>query len=256
MKSVFLAVAAALLLTSSTLIGAYAEDAPAPAATQRPLTATEALIKKVVEEKLKLPIDEITPMPFGGLYELRVGPKVIYSDSKGEYLFIGNVIDLKSATNLTLARTDAIADAALPKIKFSDLPAGNAIKIVRGSGKRQMAIFEDPNCVYCKRLEKSIAELDDVTVFVYLYPVLGDDSVVKAKNILCAKDPGKTWSAWMDQGTPIGNASGCNTSNIDKNLALGDKLEVTGTPTIFFNNGKRVPGAVSKDEIDKLLNAG
>jgi thiol:disulfide interchange protein DsbC len=93
-------------------------------------------------------------------------------------------------------------------------------------------------------------------VYVYLYPVLGDDSIAKAKNILCAKDPAKTWSAWMDQGTPIGNATGCNTSNIDKNLALGDKLEVTGTPTIFFTNGKRVPGAVSKDEIDKLLNAG
>jgi thiol:disulfide interchange protein DsbC len=256
MKSGFLAVVAALLLSSTTLIGARAEDAPLPAATQRPLTATEAMIKKVVEEKLKLTIDEVTPMPFGGLYELRFGSKVIYSDAKGEYLFVGNVIDLKNATNLTSARTDALADLALPKVKFSDLPASNAIKIVRGNGKRQMAIFEDPNCVYCKRLEKAISELDDVTVYVYLYPVLGDDSIAKAKNILCAKDPAKTWSAWMDQGTPIGNATGCNTSNIDKNLALGDKLEVTGTPTIFFTNGKRVPGAVSKDEIDKLLNAG
>jgi thiol:disulfide interchange protein DsbC len=256
MKPAYLVLAGALLIGSIPLLKtAYADDATAPAASQRPLSPAEAQVKKVVEDRFKISIDEVTPMPFAGLYELRVGPKVIYADAKGEYLFVGNVIDLKSQTNLTQERTDALAEAALPKVKFADLPLSSAIKIVRGNGKRQMAIFEDPNCVYCKRLEKSITAVNDVTVYVFLFPVLGPDSVTKAKDIWCAKDPAKTWDGWMDDGTPIASVK-CDSSVIDKNLEFGESLQVNATPTIFFHNGKRVPGAISQDQLDKLLNAG
>ena len=248
-------------LASLALVNALAADPatsaasvpPAPAVSSKPLTPAEVKVKKVVEDRLNLSIDEITPMPFGGLYELRVGPRVIYADADGKYLFIGSVIDLSQSTNLTSLRTEALQEAALPKVKFADLPLNSAIKIVRGNGKRQMAIFEDPNCIYCKRLEKSVSALNDVTVYVFLYPVLGDDSVAKAKTIWCAKDPGKTWTAWMEDGTPLGTSPSCTTTSIDQNVALGGKLQVTGTPTIFFANGRRVPGAISQDDINKLL---
>jgi thiol:disulfide interchange protein DsbC len=265
MKLVF-SLCGLIALSGLALVNALAADpaatsvpvAPAtPAISAKQLTPAEAQVKKVVEEKLKLTIDEVTPMPFGGLYELRFGPKVIYADADAKFLFVGSVIDLNQSINLTSMRTEALQEAALPKVKFADLPLSSAIKIVKGNGKRQMAIFEDPNCVYCKRLEKSVDALNDVTVYVFLYPILGDDSVSKAKSIWCAKDPAKTWSAWMSDGTPINSTGNCgNTATIDQNVALGGKLQVTGTPTIFFQNGKRVPGAISQEDISKLLGAG
>ena len=264
MKLLFSVSAAVLALSGLILTNALAADpastsavvTPAPSISAKPLTPAEAKVKKAVEDKLNLSIDEVTPMPFAGLYELRVGPKVIYADADAKYLFIGSVIDLNQSVNLTSLRTEALQEAALPKLKFSDLPFNAAIKIVRGNGKRQMAIFEDPNCVYCKRLEKSISALNDVTVYVFLYPILGDDSVSKAKAIWCAKDPAKTWTAWMEDGTPLVPSNNCTTASIDQNVALGGKLQVTGTPTIFFSSGKRVPGAISQDDINKLLGAG
>jgi len=255
----------ALFLALSLPFGAFAAtpaatpapDAP-PAMSQKPaaLTPAEAELKKTIEERLKLTVDEITPLPIAGLYEVRVGTKLIYSDVKGDYVFTGNLIDLRARVDLTAERVDALKESTLPKVKLADLPLNSAIKIVKGSGKSQIAIFEDPNCSYCKRLEHSLENISDVTLYVFLYPVLGDDSVAKSRAIWCAKDPAKAWSTWMMNGSaPTAPASGCNSATIDQNVALGKKLDVSGTPTLFFSNGKRVPGAITDEEIGKMIAA-
>ena len=229
---------------------------PAPAATsaaQAP--AGDAALKKTVEARIGAPIDAITKVPVGSLYEVRVGTDIFYTDASGNYIIVGNVIDLRSHENLTKKRVEALVEAATPKLKFADLPLDAAIKIVKGTGKRQMAIFEDPNCGYCKRLEKSLQEISDVTIYVFLYPVLGPDSLVKSKQVWCAADRGKAWSDWMERGTALSGDGTCATP-LDKTLELGKKLRVDGTPTIFFANGKRVPGAIPADELAKMLAAG
>ena len=247
---------AALCMTSAVFAAGPAPD-PAPAMSPKPaaLTPAEADLKKVIEERLKLTVDEITPLPVAGLYEVRVGSKLIYTDAKGDYAFTGNLIDLRARVNLTAERQDEIEENSLPKLKFADLPLASAIKIVKGNGKGQIAVFEDPNCAFCKRLEHSFETVNDATIYIFLYPVLGDDSIAKSKSIWCAKDPAKTWTAWMMNATPIGSAATCNTATIDQNIALGRKLDVSGTPTLFFGDGKRVPGAISGEEINKRLAA-
>ncbi|GLU34547.1 DsbC family protein [Trinickia caryophylli] len=206
-------------------------------------------LKATLQSRLPdLPIKSISKSPVAGLYEVNLGTQMVYSDASGDHVIAGDLIDTKSRTNLSEARL-----AELNKVDFASLPLGNAVKVVKGNGSRKIAIFSDPNCPYCKQLETSLKSVDNVTVYTFLYPVLSDDSTRKAKAIWCADDRAKTWEAWMlDHRAPSG-AGTCDTSAIDKNLALGRSMNVTGTPTIILADGRRLPGAVSADALAKAL---
>jgi thiol:disulfide interchange protein DsbC len=143
----------------------------------------------------------------------------------------------------------------LTAIKFSELPLERAIKQVRGNGKRVMATFEDPNCGYCKRLAKDLLKLENATVYTFLLPILSEDSLKKSRQIWCSSDRAKAWNDWMVDGkTPAGKED-CDTSAVDKNREFASKLKITGTPTIFFADGERVPGAMPIDRIEQKLSA-
>jgi thiol:disulfide interchange protein DsbC len=212
--------------------------------------SVEAAIKKAVEPRLGgAKIEAIKETPYGGLYELRVAGDILYTDKKGEYLFIGHVYDAKSTRDLTRERIDEIN-----KIKFSDLPLESALKQVKGDGKRVIAVFEDPNCGYCKRLRQTtLKTLDNVTIYTFMYNILSEDSFVKSKNIWCAPDRTKAWDDWMINGkTPPTAAANCETPN-EKVLALGQKLKIQGTPAIFFTDGSRIPGAIDQKALEAKL---
>jgi thiol:disulfide interchange protein DsbC len=210
-------------------------------------TALEASIKKNLEPRLGdgTKIDSVTKTPYGGLYEVRVGGDILYTDEKGQYLFIGSVVDLKNSKNVTKARLDDIN-----KVKFTDLPLDSAIKTVKGDGKRVIAVFEDPNCGYCKRLRKTLQSVDNVTIYTFLYNILTPESVAKSKDVWCSADKSKAWDEWMLSGKePASSSDKCQTPH-EKVLALGHKLNVTGTPTIFFADGTRAPGAVDAQALE------
>lgn len=214
--------------------------------------AQEAQIRKAIAERLPQikAIDEVTKSPIPGLYELRInGHEIYYTDAQGNYLIEGNVIDLRAKRNLTEERV-----AKLTAIKFDDLPFKDAFTIVRGNGKRKLAVFEDPNCGYCKRFERDLQKIDNVTVYMFLYPILGADSGEKSKAIWCAKDQGKAWMDWMvrDQAAPAATA-GCDTTALTRNVDLGRNHKITGTPTLIFGDGNRVPGAIDAKQVEKLL---
>ena len=204
-------------------------------------TPQEAALKKLVEPRLgeNVKVDSVTKTPYGGLYEVRIGSEILYTDEKAQYLFVGNVIDAQNQTNYTKARIDDLS-----KIKFADLPFDSALKTVKGDGKRVMAIFEDPNCGYCKRFRKTLQGVDNITVYTFMYNILAEDSSVKSKNIWCSPDKNKAWDEWMLNGKVAPTAAAnCATPN-EKISALGQKLRISGTPTIFFTDGSRLPGAV------------
>ena len=215
-------------------------------------TAQEATIRKNLAERLpQLPkIDEISKSPLPGLYEIRVNEsEIYYTDGQGNYLIQGNIIDVRQRRNLTEERVER-----LTAIDFKDLPLKDAFTVVRGDGKRKLAIFADPNCGYCKRFERDLGKIDNVTIHTFLYPILSQDSAEKSKNIWCAKDKGKSWEDWMlNEQTPV--AASCDTSALGRNLALGRKHKITGTPTLIFADGSRVPGALNPQQIEKLLGA-
>jgi thiol:disulfide interchange protein DsbC len=140
----------------------------------------------------------------------------------------------------------------LSAIAFKDLPLKDAFTIVRGNGKRKMAVFSDPNCGFCKRFERDLMKVDNVTVHLFLYPVLGADSTEKSRNVWCAKDKAKTYIDWMvNNVTPP--AASCDAAAVARNVEFGKKARITGTPTIVFADGSRVPGAIDSARVEKFL---
>lgn len=235
MKSLKLSVLAGLMLSFAC---AHAES------------SQEATIKKQIQPKLGegAVIDSVTKTPYGGLYEVRVGSDIFYTDAQAKYLFVGRILDANTTEDYTKARVDEIS-----RIKFADLPLESALKTVKGNGKRVIAVFEDPNCGYCKRFRQTLQEVDNVTVYTFLYNILSPDSAVKSKNVWCSADRNKAWDEWMLNGKAAAAApESCNTPN-DKIKALGQKLRVTGTPTIFFTDGSRIPGAIDAKGLEAKL---
>lgn len=213
-------------------------------------SAQEATIRKNLSERIpQLPkIDEVSKTPITGLYEIRVnGAEIYYTDAEGNYLVQGSLFDTRQKRNITEERLEKLS-----AVSFDSLPLKDAVTMVRGNGKRKLAVFADPNCGYCKRFEKDLMKVDNITVHLFLYPILGADSTEKSKNIWCAKDQGKTWDNWMQKGVAPAVAN-CDAAALARNVAFGQKYRITGTPTVIFADGKRVPGAISADQIEKNL---
>ncbi len=214
------------------------------------LQAQEAAIRKNLAERIPQleKIDEVSKTPVDGLFEVRVnGTDIYYTDAQANYLIQGNLIDTKQRRNLTEERVDK-----LTAIVFDDLPLKDAFTIVRGNGKRKLAVFEDPNCGYCKRFEEGLQKVNNITIHMFLYPVLGQKSIETSKNIWCAKDKGKAWQDWMLNDVEPAAAK-CDTQAVDRNVKLGKKYKVTGTPTLVFADGSRVPGAIGADQVEQRL---
>lgn len=234
-----------LLATAATAIFAVLTLGQAFAASP------EDTIRQTLNERIPqlTKIDEVRTTPMQGLYEVRVGTDVFYTDAQGNYLIQGELIDTQARRNLTEDRIKA-----LTAVKFSDLPLNDAIKVVQGKGERQIAVFADPNCGYCKRFERDMQSVDNVTMHVFLIPILSPDSVEKSRNIWCAKDQAKAWQDYMLKGEKSTSAT-CDTKALERNLAFAHKYKITGTPTIVFTDNTRVPGAISAKDVEKRLSS-
>lgn len=224
----------------------------APAALAQ---SPEALIRKNLAERLpKLPaIDEVRRMP-SGLYELRIGTDILYTDERGDILIQGQMIDTKTKVDLTRERIDR-----LNQIDVAALPLKDALVWKQGSGERKIYVFADPNCGFCKQFERELGSLKNVTVYTFLLPILGADSLDRSRNIWCAKDGTKAWRDWMLEGVQPPKADDgahvCDASALQRNLEMGKRYRVVATPTMVFASGKRVAGAMGPAEIEAQLAA-
>jgi len=207
-----------------------------------------AEVRKAIEASIGkgAKVDSVRDAGFLGLYEVQVGSDIFYTDKKAAYILLGDVVEAKSRRNLTEERKNKLA-----QIKFSDLPLDLAVKQVRGNGKRVFATFEDPNCGYCKKLARELQGMTDVTIYTFLYPILSPDSSEKSKAIWCAPDKAKAWNDWMINGLEPATAK-CDTPT-DKVVALGRKLNIRGTPTLFFADGSRIPGYIPVAQIEQTI---
>jgi len=216
-----------------------------------PALADEAAIRKNLPERLPTfpKIDEVSKTPMTGLYEVRMGTEIVYTDETGQFLIQGSLIDTKTRADLTQARIDK-----LTAIDFATLPFKDAVLIKQGSGARKVVVFADPNCGYCKRLEKDMLSLKDVSIYTFVLPILGPDSTTKSRDIWCAKDPGKAWRAWMVDGqVPAKALANCDTAALDRNSEMGRKYKVQGTPALVFEDGSRSPGAMPAAQIESRM---
>ncbi|HET9113329.1 MAG TPA: DsbC family protein [Burkholderiales bacterium] len=208
-------------------------------------------IKKNLEAKFpKADITSVTKTPYAGLYEVVIDGQIVYSDENANYLFLGSVVDTKTHKNITNERL-----AKLNAVNPDSFPLDHAIKFVKGDGSRKLIVFSDPECPYCKRLEQELGKVNNVTIYDFPYPIesLHPGTTEVSRAIWCAKDRNAAWQNALLKNVYPKNGGKCD-NPIDANIALGDKLHVTGTPTLFFSNGQRVPGAVPADKLDQMLN--
>jgi thiol:disulfide interchange protein DsbC len=256
-RAVTAAFAAALVAGTPVLAGAQgtAPAPAAPAAATATATATAdpaaaAAVRAGVDSWLqgRFKVDALRRSPVPGIWEVQIGTDLIYVDEKGQHGFVeGQLIDLRSNKNLTQERIDEIT-----AVNFKDLPLAFAIKQVNGKGTRQVAVFEDPNCGHCRTLRRDLLAVPDVTIYTFTLPILAADSKAKAVQAWCAPDRVKAWNDLMLQGKVPDNKGTCD-NPIEKVAELGRKLKVTGTPTLFFMNGKRLPGGVPAARLNKLI---
>ncbi len=209
--------------------------------------ADEASVRRSVEARFDgIKVDSVTQTSFAGLYEIVVGGTLFYTDENVNFVFKGDIIDARSQKNLTEERQQK-----LTAIKFEDLPLDLAIKQVRGSGKRVVAIFADPFCPYCRNLDRALLRQDDITIYTFLYPILRPESPDKARAIWCAPDRAKAYYDFMLNGREPAAAPSCN-APVDKWLALGQKIGVRATPTSFTTSGERILGARPEELVNLI----
>ena len=225
-----------------------------------PVLAGEAEIRQVLKAKFpNIRVDGIQAAPMG-LFEVRFqtkeGPQIIYTDAQANFFLVdGSIVDTKSGRNLTEERL-----MKLSAIEFSSLPLDLAVKVQRGNGKRQLVMFSDPYCPYCRRLEQALLQIDDITIYVFMYPVIRPDNADHSRAVWCAPDRAKAWLELAANDTPKIPSGGASCANpVDKVLELGRALRISGTPTLFFANGERTGGGMELgairaklDEIAKL----
>jgi thiol:disulfide interchange protein DsbC len=211
----------------------------------------EAEVRKAMQARYPgIPVESVTKTPLPGIYEVYANGTVLYTDEKVNYVIAeGRLVDAKTRTDLTAERL-----RKLQAIPFDSLPLNQSFKVVRGNGKRKVAYFADPNCGYCKKFEQELLNAKDVTIHVFLYPVLSADSVDKARSVWCSKDRAKVWTDWMVKGVPPSAPGNCD-APVDKNVQYGQQKGISGTPTLIFADGSRVPGMIPAGDFNKLLEA-
>lgn len=219
--------------------------------------ADESTIRSEIAKKFpNANLESITKTPHLGLYEVVVDGQMFYTDADFKYLIDGNIIDTSSMTNVTAARTRALEEEKLKKLAFpfEQLPFDLAIKKVKGDGSRKIAVFSDPDCPFCRRIERDLAKVDNVTIYTFLYPLveLHPKAPEISRAIWCSSDRAKAWDDYMLKGVAPKAAGTCQ-NPVDKLVEFGKSKRISGTPTLFFADGTRVPGAIAAAQIEELL---
>lgn len=211
--------------------------------------ADESKVRQKLQSKFPaMTVESVTKAPFAGLYEVVLDGEIVYTDDKVEYFFGGNIYDIRTLPprNLTQDSTQRLT------VKTLNGAQANAVKRVRGNGKRVLYTFEDPNCGYCKQLYRELEKVSNVTVYVYMTPILSKDSADKVHAVWCAKDRAKAWDEVMQTGAVSGANTNCTTP-IEKNLQMMRRFGVSGTPAIYLSDGRQIGGYLPADKIEQAL---
>ena len=214
--------------------------------------ASEAAIQQGFQAKFpKATVESVTQTPFAGIYEVVFNGQIAYTDEKLNFVFFGNLVDVRAGAEryLTRERSAQLTSQALRK------SSDNAIKRVRGNGKRVLYTFEDPNCPYCRELQKELMKVTDVTIYTFLWAILSPDSVEKSKAVWCSKDRAKAWDDLMSNGTVPQISAKCD-APLEKNHELAQRFGIRGTPAVYLADGRQVgAGYVPASELDQALNS-
>lgn len=209
------------------------------------LANVDTVKSNLTKQHPKLNIENIQTTDMKGIYSGSMDGQVVYVGEDAQHILVGSMYRLSDQKNLT-------KDLVLKQnsIDWKKLPLQDAVKSVRGNGKRQIAIFSDPNCPYCKQLETELSKLNDVTIYTFIYPIK-NQSIAVSKQVFCEKDSALAWSNLISKGIQLSSKKNC-ANPVDRNLSLGKSLGLNGTPAIIFSNGFKVMGSHPAQEIEKM----
>jgi thiol:disulfide interchange protein DsbC len=230
-------IASCLLVLSAFLAGATNAD--------------EASVRQAFQAKVKASVESVTRSSLPGIYEVIAEGQVFYTDEKVTYIFRGMLLDMRGKEPRDIAEEATSRLMATTLSKSTDL----AFKRVKGNGKRGIYTFEDPNCGYCKLLQKEFVKMNDVTIYTFLLPILSADSMEKSKAIWCSKDRAKAWDDFMLKGVAPTGRRDCDTSAIEKNRELAQRFRLRGTPAVYLANGEQIGGMVPAEKLEAALAA-
>jgi thiol:disulfide interchange protein DsbC len=246
--AVAIALGCALAVPTAAQTSAKSDAAAKPADATQPGEATA--VKKLLEQKFPgAKVRNVAKSGYFGLYEAQFDSQLVYTDAKVAYVIVGSIYDTATKTNLTEARL-----RKLNRVDFESLPIELAMKKVKGNGTRKLAVFSDADCPFCARLEKELKNVDDITIYTFLYPIdqLHPDAARKSRIIWCSPDRIKAWDEFYATGKLPDNKGDCDTP-LEATHELGQKLQVNATPTLVFADGSIIPGALSKDRLESEL---
>lgn len=237
-----------LLFFSSLVVGTMTTWV---AAASAPVIIDSNAIQSTIAVRMPaIQIVDIKPAPIPELYEVYTGKAIYYTDRSGHYLLQGKLIDTQTQKDLTATRVDE-----RNRIDFNSLPFDRAIKIVKGNGKRKFAVFTDPDCPYCRKFEEQLKYISDVTMYVFLFPLkVHPNAEQHSKDIWCSDDKANAWTAYLQENKEPARST-CTSDPVSETLALGRKLNVSGTPTVYFATGERKTGGMNADDIRARLAA-
>lgn len=209
------------------------------------LASVDTVKANLAKQQPKLTIEKIQTTEMKGIYSGLMDGQVVYVDEDAQHILVGSMFRLSDQKNLT---KDLVLNQN--SVDWKKLPLQDAVKTVRGNGTRQIAIFSDPNCPYCKKLETEVNKLNNVTIYTFIYPIK-TESVAVSKQIFCEANPAFAWANLIEKGIKPNAKKSC-ANPIERNLRLGQSLGLTGTPAIIFSNGFKVMGAYPATEIEKI----
>jgi thiol:disulfide interchange protein DsbC len=213
--------------------------------------ADEAQVKQALQARFPaMSVESVTKAPFAGLYEVVLDGEIVYTDDKVEYFFAGSLYDIRTLPprNLTQEKSGRTVVQALTGSRES------AIKRVKGDGKRTLYTFEDPNCGYCKQLNRELVKVDNVTIYTFLLPILSQDSVEKSRAVWCSEDRAQAWDDLMLKAALPEGGKSC-AAPIEKNIQLMRRFGIRGTPAIYLENGRHIGGYLPAAQIEQALNS-
>jgi len=197
-----------------------------------------ARVRKNVQASLPgTAVGEIRRAPIRGLFEIQMGRNIAYTDRHGKLFLMGHIYDPATRRDLTAERL-----AEVNRVSWKDLPLKDAIVSGPEDGTR-LAVFTDPECPYCKHLEKILRGMPKVRVYTFLFPLtsIHPDARAKAEAIWCAKDRHAALLDVMLNGKQL--KRGACATPIDRNIQLAQKLGINGTPGLIAPDGRVMQGA-------------
>jgi thiol:disulfide interchange protein DsbC len=234
--------------TTKLIAGLLAAIISAATFAQAPVDPNVAAIAAKLKQLYpKTTFNSISQTPVPGVYEVVMGRNVAYVDEGGRYFLFGHLYDMQLQQDLTEGKA-----AAASSIDFGALPKQDAIVTVKGNGSRKIAVFSDPDCPYCKKFEETLAKMNDVTIYTFLFPIdsLHPQARLKSVGVWCAPDRSRAWEDLMLRGkVPNGECE----NPVQRNIELAAKLGINGTPTIVLASGRLIPGAVSYEQLNSMI---